>query len=161
MKRTGKWAALWALASVAVANPAQACWTNAEQDAAKVANLNMMMMVSALRCRKGPDDFLADYNRFVKNNNPVIGSQNAAVRSHFVRIGGAKSADAAMDKFIIGIANSYGGGHDRLGCGELKIVAQELSRTGHNTGSLLAIAKDNVDEFALSGGNCSVNIASR
>ena len=161
MIRTGKVAALCALAVSMIAVPAQACWTSAEQDAAKVASLNMMMMVSALRCRKGPDDFLADYNRFVTNNNPVIGSQNAAVRSHFARIGGAKSADAAMDKFIIGIANSYGGGHDRLGCGELKMVAQELSRTGHNAGSLLAIAKDNVDEFALSGGNCSVNIASR
>ena len=161
MIQTGKVAALCALALSIIAVPAQACWTSAEQDAAKVANLNMMMMVTALRCRKGPDDFLADYNRFVKNNNPVIGSQNAAVRSHFARIGGAKSADAAMDKFIIAIANSYGGGHDRLGCGELKMVAQELSRTGHNAGSLLAIAKDNVDEFALSGGNCSVNIASR
>lgn len=161
MIRTGKVAALCALAATMMAGQAQACWTSAEQDAAKVANLNMMMMVSALRCRKGPSDFLADYNRFVKINNPLIGSQNAAVRSHFARIGGNGNADAAMDKFIIGIANSYGGGHDRLGCGELKMVAQDLSRNGHNTGSLLAIAKENVDEFPLAGGNCPVNIASR
>ncbi len=161
MIRTGKAAALCALAATMISAQAQACWTNAEQDAAKVANLNMMMMVSALRCRNGADDFLADYNRFVKNNNPVIGSQNAAVRSHFVRINGAKGADAAMDKFIIGIANSYGGGHDRLGCGQLKAVAKDLSRSGHNAGSLLAIAKENVDEVALAGGNCPVNIASR
>ncbi len=161
MKRTGKLAALCALAATVIASPVQACWTNAEQDAAKVANLNMMMMVSALRCRKGPDDFLADYNRFVKNNNPVIGTQNAAVRSHFARISGAQSADAAMDKFIIGIANSYGGGHNRLGCSELKVVAQDLSRNGHNAGSLLTIAKENVVEFPLSGGNCPINIASR
>jgi hypothetical protein len=161
MKRTGKWAALCALASVAFANPAHACWTNAEQDAAKVANLNMMMMVTALRCRKGPDDFLADYNRFVKNNNSVIGSQNAEVRSHFARIGGTKSADAAMDKFIIGIANSYGGGHHRLGCAELKTIAHDLSKSGHNAGSLLMIAERNVDEFHLTGGKCHVNIASK
>jgi hypothetical protein len=161
MIRTGKVAVLCALAAMTMASPAQACWTSAEQDAAKVANLNMMMMVSALRCRKGPDDFLADYNRFVKNNNPVIGSQNAAVRSHFARINGNGHADAAMDKFIIGIANSYGGGHDRLGCGELKMVAQDLSRSGHSAGSLLAIARENVDAAPLSGGICTINIASR
>ena len=161
MIRTGKAALLCALAAMIMTAPAQACWTNAEEDAAKVANLNMMMMVTALRCRKGPDDFLAEYNRFVKNNNPVIGSQNAAVRSHFARINGNTSADAAMDKFIIGIANSYGGGHDRLGCSDLKIVAKELSRSGHSAGSLLAIATENVDAAPLSGGNCRVNIASR
>lgn len=161
MIRTGKVAALCALASTMIAGQAQACWTNAEQDAAKVANLNMMMMVSALRCRKGPDDFLAEYNRFVLNNNPVIGSQNAAVRDHFARIIGNGNADDAMDKFIIGIANSYGGGHDRLGCGELKMVAQDLSLDNHSVGSLLVIAKETVDELPLAGGNCPVNIASR
>jgi hypothetical protein len=161
MLNTGKASVLFALAATMMASPAQACWTNAEQDAAKVANLNMMMMVSALRCRKGPDDFLVDYNQFVKNNNTVIGSQNAAVRSHFARINGGGNADAAMDKFIIGIANSYGGGHDRLGCGELKVVAQHLSRKGHDAGSLLAIANQNVGDFALVGGKCSINIASK
>lgn len=161
MIHKGKAAALCALAAMIIASPAQACWTNAEQDAAKVANLNMMMMVSALRCRKGADDFLGDYNQFVKNNNAVIGSQNAAVRAHFARINGGGNADAAMDRFIIGIANSYGGGHDRLGCGELKVVAQDLSRHGHNAGSLLVIANQNVSEFALAGGKCSINIASK
>ena len=161
MIRTGKWATLCALAFTMTAGSVQACWTNAEQDAAKVANLNMMMMVSALRCRKGQDDFLAEYNRFVKLNNPVIGAQNALVRSHFARINGSGNADAAMDKFVIGIANSYGGGHDRLGCGELKALAQDLSRQGHNAVSLLAIANQNVSDVALAGGKCSINIASK
>jgi hypothetical protein len=161
MIRTGKAAALCALAAMIMVSPAQACWTSAEQDAAKVANLNMMMMVSALRCRKGPDDFLADYNRFVTNNNPVIGSQNAAVRSHFARINGNGNADAAMDKFIIGIANSYGGGHQWLGCAQLKLVAQDISLDNHTAGSLLVIAKETVDELPLSGGNCPIIIASR
>lgn len=161
MIRIGKAAALCTLAATLTAGSAQACWTNAEQDAAKVANLNMMMMVSALRCRKGPDDFLAEYNRFVVQNNPVIGAQNAAVREHFARDTGVSNADAAMDKFIIAIANSYGGGHDRLGCSELKMVAQDLSRSGHTVGSLLAIARENVDAAPLSGGSCQVNVASR
>lgn len=161
MIRTGKWAVLCALALTMTTGQAQACWTKSEQDAAKVANLNMMMMVSALRCRKGPDDFLNEYNRFVKNNNPVIGAQNAAVRSHFVRMQGTGGADAAMDKFVIGIANNYGGGHDSLGCTQLKNIATDLARPGQSASSLLAIAERNIDEIPLSGGACPVSIAAK
>jgi hypothetical protein len=161
MTKTGKVAALMALAATMVANPAQACWTNAEQDAAKVANLNMMMMVSALRCRNGQDDFLADYNRFVKTNNPVIGAQNATVRSRFARVNGAKAADAAMDKFVIGIANSYGGGHESKGCGQLKVIARDLAQKSHSANSLLSIAEANIEAYPLPGGACPVNIASK
>lgn len=161
MKRTGKLAALAALATMIFAQPAQACWTNSEQDAAKVANLNMMMMVTALRCRKGQDDFLADYNRFVKNNNPVIGAQNAAVRSHFARINGAKSADGAMDRFVIGLANNYGGGHEGLGCGQLKDIARTLAQKNHSAASLLDIAEANVEKYPLPGGLCPIKVAAK
>ena len=161
MVRTGKVAALFALAATMTAGQAQACWSNTEQDAAKVANLNMMMMVSALRCRKGPDDFLSEYNRFVKLNNATIGSQNAVVREHFARVGGFKNAEAAMDKFIIGIANSYGSGHQDLGCMQLKALAQELSNNSHSVDSLLVVADSYIAEFPLAGGKCPVMIASK
>lgn len=161
MDRMKKCASVIMLASMAIAHPAQACWTSAEEDSAKVANLNMMMMVTALRCRKGPDDFLGEYNAFVKNNNRVIGAQNSAVRSHFARIGGAGNADAAMDKFVIGLANSYGGGHPNMGCADLKRVAKDMSNAGHSASSLLAIANDVVEETKLAGGRCSVNLASK
>jgi hypothetical protein len=159
MRFSGKFIGL--AVGLAMAQPAQACWTGGEVNAAKVANLNMMMMVTALRCRKGSDDFLSDYNAFVKNNNAVIGGQNAAVRSHFARTNGAKGADAAMDKFIIGIANSYGGGHGSMDCAALKDVAQELSGKGHSASSLLAIAESTVMDYPLAGGRCPVNIAAK
>jgi hypothetical protein len=161
MNRKGKVASLLALATMGMAQPAQACWTVSEQDAAKIANLNMMMMVSALRCRKGADDFLGDYNRFVKNNNPVLGAQNAAVRGHFARIDGAKVADRQMDRFVIGLANSYGGGTDSKGCDQLKSVAFELGQKSHSAKSLLSIAEANIDTYPLPGGTCPVAIAAK
>lgn len=161
MDQKRKTAALLALAAMGVAQPAQACWTSIEHDAAKVANLNMMMMVSALRCRKGPDDFLPDYNRFVKHNNPVLGAQNATVRSHFARVDGARVADAQMDRFIIGLANSYGGGTDSKGCGQLKAVAFELGQKSHSSQSLVAIAEANIDSYPLAGGVCPIAIAAK
>lgn len=149
------------LAAFIFANPAQACWTSVERDAAKIANLNMMMMVTALRCRKGPNDFIAEYNHFVENNNPVIGSQNAAVRAHFVRLNGPNGADAAVDKFVIAIANSYGGGHRRLGCAELKVVASDIARPGQSVVGLLAVAEQNIDETDFVGEKCPTAIASK
>jgi hypothetical protein len=161
MRVPGKVAAFFALAATMAANPAQACWTNAEHDAAQVANLNMMMMVTALRCRNGKDNFLNEYNRFVKSNNPVLGAQNATVRSHFARLNGAKGADSAMDKYIISLANSYGSGHDSKGCGQLKVIAGQLAQKNHNAASLLAIAEANVDKQPLPGGMCKVSVATK
>jgi hypothetical protein len=57
-----------------VATPAQACWNNAEQDAARIANMNQMLMVSALRCRFGKQNFLTNYMSTVpleKRNNSL------------------------------------------------------------------------------------------
>jgi hypothetical protein len=160
MKITGKVAAL-ALAATVVAQPAQACWTSAEANSAKVAHLNMMMMVSALRCRNGQDNFLTEYNRFVTLNNGAIGGQNAVVRSHFARTDGAKAADGAMDKFIINIANHYGGGHKSMGCAELRNVAGQMAQRGHDGASLLVIAEDSIEAMPLPGGQCPVTIAAK
>jgi hypothetical protein len=160
MKRTGKAAAL-ALAAVLIVNPAQACWTNVEADAAKIANLNMMMMVSALRCRSGPDNFLNEYNRFVKANNDVLGSQNATMKGHFARVAGANAAEGAMDKYIIGLANNYGSGHKSMGCAELKELASDMAAKSHSTDALLAMATRNIEQLPLPGGSCPIIIASR
>jgi hypothetical protein len=160
MTISGKMAAL-ALAVTMVANPAQACWTSIEHDAAKVANLNTMMMVSALRCRYGQDNFLSEYNQFVRTHNHLLGSQNAAVRSHFARMNGAKGADSALDRFVIGIANHYGAGHKSLGCIELKQLARELASKSHDGASLLALAETNIEAVPLPGGTCPVSIAAK
>jgi hypothetical protein len=160
MKVTGKVAAL-ALAATLAAHPAQACWTNAEADAAKLANLNMMMMVSALRCRNGQDNFLNEYNRFVKSNNAMLGAQNATMKNHFARMNGAKSAESAMDKYVISLANHYGSGHESMGCAELKSVAGDMAAKSHSAGSLLEIAERSAERLPLPGGNCPVTIAAK
>lgn len=81
-------AALMALSLVAT--PAQACWNNAEQDAARIANMNQMLMVSALRCRFGKQNFLSDYNRFIRFNNDVLASQHHLIKARYARTMGDK-----------------------------------------------------------------------
>ena len=161
MKISGKVAAFAAVTSIIAAQPAQACWSDSEAKAASVANLNMMMMVTALRCRNGQHNFLADYNRFVRLNNPVIGANNAHVKARFARIVGGQGAERAMDKFTISLANHYGIGHESMGCAELKLLASELGSKTHDRLSLADIAERNAGIPELAGGRCSVRIAAK
>jgi hypothetical protein len=160
MKISGKAAALALVANI-IAHPVQACWTANEQDAAKVANLTTMMMVSALRCRHGQDNFLTEYNMFIRHNNSVLGTQNAAIQSHFARFNGAKAAESAMDRFVIGIANNYGAGHPTMGCGALRQLAITLSEQTHSAEALVLLAEAHIENMPLPGGVCAVTIASK
>jgi hypothetical protein len=161
MKFSGKFARIAVVLSVLGVQPAQACWTDSEANAASVANLNMMMMVSALRCRKGADNFLAEYNQFVKTNNATLGAQNALIKSRFARMNGAAAAEGAMDRFTIGLANRYGGGTIDKGCSELKVIAGDLASKGRDAASLISIANVNATTPSLPGGSCSTRVAAR
>jgi hypothetical protein len=161
MKITRNLAAIAAATSLLAAQPAQACWSDRETQAASVANLNMMMMVTALRCRKGPDNFLAEYNRFVTTNNGTLGLQNAVIKSRFARMNGAQAAEGAMDRFTIGLANSYGGSSADRGCGELKLLAVDLASRSHDSTALAAMADRHAGVPALPGGQCGAKVAAR
>ena len=161
MKISGKFAAMSALIGIAFAQPAQACWSDTEAKAASVANLNMMMMVSALRCRKGPNNFLDDYNRFVKANTSVVGSQNAIVKARFARLLGAKSADGALDRLTVGYANHYGGGHATMDCAALGELAARLGSRNFNADDLYRIADQSIESKELPGGLCGTRVASK
>lgn len=143
------------------AQPAHACWNSAEQDAVRISNLNMMLMVSALRCRNGRDNFLDHYNRFVGSNNALLGSQNTVIRNRLAAIVGAHVAINALDKMTIGFANNYGGGHPTMGCAEIRQLASEILSQRQSVSSLAAIADRAVGLPELSGGSCPVSIASR
>jgi hypothetical protein len=161
MRLKGKLAAVTATLGMLMAQPAQACWSDHEAKAASVANLNMMMMVTALRCRNGKDNFLSEYNRFVKNNNGVLGAQNAVIKSRFARQNGVKAAEGAADRFTIGLANHYGTGHETMGCGELKKLAADLGSKTRDSASLINIAELKAGRPNLPGGQCPSRIAAR
>lgn len=126
MMRGGMRKLMAGLAGVAVlaAVPARAeTMSNAE----KLRRLDIMLMVTGLRCRTGEDNFQPDFQRFEARHLPEL---NAAARSlgaeMTARLGRA-GADRALDRISVSIANVYGGGHPWLGCHELKGVAQNLA----------------------------------
>ena len=144
-----------------VATPARACWTNTEQDAARIANMNQMLMVSALRCRFGNDNFLSDYNRFIRTNNDVLATQHAIIKGRYARSMGEKAAFAELDRFIIALSNYYGGGHGDPDCAKLEKLSAELSRGRQDVKTLAMIADDVVGVPRQAAHACAVTIAAR
>jgi hypothetical protein len=154
-------AAVFAVFATMSVQPAQACWTNAAQDAAKIKHLNTMLMVTALRCRNTADNFLPQYNRFVTKHNGLIGSQNAALKTHLAQAHGARGAEGALDRMSIGYANSYGNGHKMMNCKQLKDLAEKLSSESHGVATMAAEADVVISDHSWSGAACQTRIASR
>ena len=143
------------------AAPAQACWTSAEQDAARIANMNQMLMVSALRCRFGEDNFLSNYNRFIRNNNDVLASQHNIIKARYARTMGEKAAFAELDRFMIALSNYYGGGHGDPDCAKLDKLSSDLSHGRQDAASLARLADEVVGVPRQAAQSCAISIASR
>ena len=159
MRGIARKAVLAAVIAIASVQPAQACWSSAGQDAVKIKHLNTMLMVTALRCRGGADNFLSQYNRFVTNNSTLIGTQNNLIKSHLAQSVGARGAEGALDRMSIGFANSYGTGHRTMNCSQLKQLASDLASEKHGVATLAMAADQAVGNTSLPGGACPVRIA--
>jgi hypothetical protein len=95
--------------------------------AEKLQRLNIMLMVTALRCRLGGDDFTSDYRRFTAQQAAALDQAGAQVRGQLVARYGARAGQAAFERLSTSMANSYGQGHPWLNCGQLKQVAKNLA----------------------------------
>ena len=137
---------------------AAACYTAASLPAAKLRHLDVMLMVSSLRCRTGADDFQADYDRFVDHNRGALSAANHAMLDDLAGRLGAARASAEMDHLSVIMANRYGQGTG-VGCHELRMVAQDLGST-REPAALADAAEALVGEAALEQA-CSADFASR
>jgi hypothetical protein len=161
MRRPGSKIIAAIMAASIFCQPAQACWDNLAVQAASIRHLDAMLMVTALRCRTGRDNFLSEYNAFITANNTVLGSQNAQLKLHFVKTVGSKSAENAADHFTIQISNRYGAGNSNMNCHQLKALAGQLASRSHEVFELAAVADKMVGMPELVGGRCHAQIASR
>jgi hypothetical protein len=104
--------------------PAQA---DGARDSEHVRRLDIMLMVTGLRCRNTADDFQADFQAFEARH---LADLNAAARdlvAAYAAQMGAEAADRMVDRLSVQMANRYGNGHPWLGCHELKGLAQSLA----------------------------------
>jgi hypothetical protein len=160
MRKIATLAAVLAASSLGVGAPAQAaggCWGPQAVNAAKLRNLDIMLMVTGLRCRMGPDNFQPDYYAFSAAHQSELNAANEVLR---VELGnaGPRGAVGALDRMSTSIANAYGNGHPQLGCRELKEVARNLAQA-RSPGTLLAAANTLVGAPAVAPGACAARVA--
>lgn len=150
-----------------VATPLQArCWDEASVVAAKTRELDTMLMVSALRCRKDAASFLADYNHFVRTSRPALLEINAKLKAHFDEGRGQRATLDAFDTYITAVANRYGAGSDGLSCEDFGWIAKAAVGAAGSAARLAEIAEISRIEPVLPEGRCgdrgsSLTIAAR
>lgn len=106
------------------ANPAYA--GGSMSGAEKLRRMDIMLMVTGLRCRNTEDNFQPDYGRFTTKHIGHLNQASEELRGELARSGGAAGSVRALDRLSVTMANAYGQGHPWLTCRELKQVAQNL-----------------------------------
>ena len=124
MKFTAKIVAA-ACAAATLLTPVGASATTSQDEA--IRKLDIMLMVTSLRCRFGADNFQPQYQRFSSAHLPTLNGAAKRLEKQFVAQYGAKGATRQLDKISVGMANQYGQGHPWLGCGALKQIATDLA----------------------------------
>jgi len=117
-------AAIAAAAVISASTPAQAAGNASEQ----IRRLDIMLMVTALRCRNTADNFNAEYGQFTTSQMANLQAANAELKAGLTRQYGAAGANRQLDRISTTMANAYGLGHPWLSCKELKQVARDLSQ---------------------------------
>lgn len=133
------------------------CWSSAALEPAKLRQLDVMLLVSSLRCRLGPDDFKADYDSFLEQHRPMLSQANHIILDDMTSRVGAIGALEALDRMSVGIANHYGE-RGSFGCRELKAVTQELARGGDED---IPMAADMLVGADVLADACPVQVAAR
>ena len=117
----------------------------------QVRKLDIMLMVTSLRCRMGPDDFQPHYRKFSAAHLTTLNGAAKRLEAGLVARHGQKGAARALDRISVGMANQYGQGHPWLDCAELKEITEDLSKS--KDPAVLAQAADELLGAApLSGG---------
>ena len=112
--------AAMSFSSAAQADPIAA---NAES----VRKLNIMLMVTSLRCRTGEHDFQPEYRRFAAAHRASLDDAHQHMQRQLSASYTARQRNRAMDRIGVSVANTYGNGHPWLDCAGLKNATIELT----------------------------------
>lgn len=94
--------------------------------AEKLRRLDIMLMVTGLRCRAGADDFQGDFVLFEARHMPELNRAAVDLEAEGVAAG-LKHDEHMLDRISTAMANNYGNGHPWLGCHELKGLTRQLA----------------------------------
>lgn len=120
-------------------------------DAENLRRLDIMLMVTSLRCRMGPHNFQPEYRQFSANHLVQLNSAARQLERGLVGQHGATGARRALDRISVSMANEYGQGHPWLDCSALKQIATDLAAS-HNPEDLDRAAAELLADSPARGG---------
>lgn len=141
-----KVAASLAAVGLVISSPVSA--SNFSQ-AESLRKLDIMLMVTGLRCRTTSDNFTAEYGRFTTAHMSELNAAAATLKQEMTARYGAAGANKALDRMSVQMANQYGQGHPWLNCRQLKQVAGSLAKM-RGPGALVEAAEQLLDDRAQS-----------
>ena len=101
--------------------------TRIEMPSENIRNLNIMLMVTSLRCRGGAHDFSVEYDRFATTHGENIAIAHRQLEGRMAADYGNRGIKRRMDRESVRIANRFGQGHPRLNCAQLKEATAQLA----------------------------------
>jgi hypothetical protein len=120
-------------------------------DAENIRKLDIMLMVTSLRCRMGAHDFQPHYRKFSAAHLPTLNSAARNLEAGLTKQHGSRGAKRALDRMSVGMANQYGKGHPWLECSELKEITSQLAAS-RDPSHLKVAASELLASAPMSGG---------
>lgn len=149
-------AATIALCTGIAAQAAPSCWQDHEVSAARMRQMQTMLMVATLRCRAAHLDISEDYNAFMTAQGATVSAANLVIKQHFAQAGGTQ---ADYDHFATSLANGYGDDEtDQASCADAAALAHE-AMAATEAGALDRVAAARLFPAAMPGGMCSAPAA--
>lgn len=97
--------------------------------AERLKKLDIMLMVSSLRCRYGAHNFRASYEAFNAKHRLKLNAAHRELKSSLVARLGPARGKKALDRIDVSMANQYGQGHPWLNCQELGETTERLAHS--------------------------------
>ncbi|MCP5389723.1 MAG: S-adenosyl-L-homocysteine hydrolase [Novosphingobium sp.] len=95
--------------------------------AEKLQQLDVLLMISSLRCLQTGSDFTTAYDHFSEVYAPELREARSALEADYAARFGSRSAKFAVDRLSTRVANTYGEGHPALDCAELGEATRALA----------------------------------
>lgn len=144
------------LIATTAAQAAPSCWQAREVSAARVRQMQTMLMVATLRCRAAHLDISDDYNAFMTAQNQAVSAANLLIKQHFAQAG---MTQVDYDHFATSLANGYGDAETDAGaCADAAALAHE-AMAATETGGLDRVAAARLFPAAMPGGACDGPVA--
>jgi len=133
---------------------ASACWDARTVGAARISELETMLLLSSLRCRIIGFDFHESYDHFADTYKDVFDAAQFTLKTHF-DADGSDGGRREYDRYLTGVANFYGTGRtDADTCHAFEAINTELGSAAANSDMIPMIAMEMVRDPHFDGPRC-------